>query len=322
MKRFIAIVAVLVAGLSAALYFFAPKTEQGWLGYVEADMLYIGAPSTARLTSLSVTEGDEAQAGQVLFTLESTSEQAAVDTAEATLARQQAALSLAKAPQYRPEELQQLQAAKAEAEAALTYAKQALERARALYQQQTGTKANLDNAVSAFEQAKAALDKINAQIALGKLPQRDENIAEAEQAVSAARSDLAAAKAVVALKTISAPAAGSVQETYYRTGEVAPAGRPIVALLPPGNINIEFFVPEGDIASLKVGDKVALSCDGCNGEMATVSFMARSAEYTPPEIFSREERAKMVYRLKAKPDNPRSLPVGLPVSVSKAGMKP
>ncbi|WP_180901099.1 HlyD family secretion protein [Martelella soudanensis] len=316
MKRLVALVVILALAFAAGVYFFQPEQQQGWLGWVEAEILYVGGSATARLTELAVSEGDQATAGQSLFTFEADAEKAQVETARANLAKAEAALALANAPQSRKEELDALQATRKEAEADETYTKETLDRARSLYRQQTGTKANLDSAVSAYASAKAALDKIDAQIALGKLPQRPEQIAEAEQAVAAATSDVAAAEAVLALKSVAAPAAGSVEEVYYRTGEVAPAGRAVVALLPPENIRIEFFVPEGERAALKVGDRVTVACDGCTPQPATISFIARDAEYTPPEIFSTEERAKMVYRLKAIPDNPAGLPVGLPVTVT------
>ncbi|MET3598597.1 HlyD family secretion protein [Martelella mangrovi] len=315
MKRLLLAVVILAAAAAVGYSLFRPSEDHGWLGWVEADTLYIGAANTARLTTLTVAEGDTAAQGQVLFSLEADAEKAAVETAKANLQKARAALALAKAPQDRREQLEALQASREEAKAALEYADKSLTRARSLFQQQSGTKANLDNAVSTYEQAKAALDKIDAQIALGKLPQRDQQIDQAEQGVAAAQSDLASAEATLALKTVSAPEAGRVEDIYYRTGEVVPAGRPVLALLPPGNIKIDFFVPERERASLKVGDRIGFTCDGCDRQEATVFFIAKDTEYTPPEIFSREERAKMVYRAEARPTDPAALPVGLPVNV-------
>ena len=224
MKRLLILVILLAAALTAGLVFFRPAGEQGWLGWVEGETLYIGGSSTARLTQLTVAEGDTVQQGTLLFTLEAENEKAAVEEAVANLGKAKAALSLARAAQDRPEELEALEASRAEAKAALDYADKQLARARALFKQQSGTKQNLDTAISSYAQARAALTKINAQIALGKLPQRKQQIEEAEQAVAAAKADLSASKAVLALKSVSAPATGSVEETYYRTGEVVPCG--------------------------------------------------------------------------------------------------
>ncbi len=315
MKRIIIIAVLLAAAAGAGFALFRPAQDHGFLGWVEADALYIGAPNTARLTELTVSEGDEAETGQLLFSLEADTDRAAVETARANLEKARAALSLARAPQDRQEQLEALEASRTEAEAALDYAEKSLTRARSLFQQESGTKANLDSAVSSYAQAKASLDKINAQIALGQLPQRDQQVEQAEQSVAAARAELSSAEAALALKTVMAPASGSIEQVYYRTGEVVPAGRPVVSLLPAENIKIEFFVPEGERTAFAVGDRVRVTCDGCQPQDATVFFIAKDAEYTPPEIFSREERAKMVYRLEARPAAPEALAVGLPVNV-------
>ncbi|WP_174803829.1 HlyD family secretion protein [Martelella limonii] len=315
MKRLVAIVIILSALIGAAISIFRPEQEKGWLGWVEGEMLYLGGTGTARLVELSVAEGDAAKPGEPLFAFEADAEAARLQAAEANLARAEAALALAKSPQSRKEEIDALQATRSQAEAEETYTRETLERAKNLYRQQTGTKADLDSAVSAYARARAALDKIDAQITLGQLPQRPEQIAEAEQAVAAAKADAAAARAVLALASVAAPAAGSVEEVYYRSGEVVPAGRPVVALLPPENVKVEFFVPEKDRAGLAVGGMVTFTCDGCTPRDAKVDFIAIDAEYTPPEIFSLEERAKMVYRVTAMPQDRSDLPVGLPVTV-------
>ncbi|UIY28771.1 HlyD family efflux transporter periplasmic adaptor subunit [Neorhizobium galegae] len=130
------------------------------------------------------------------------------------------------------------------------------------------------------------------------------------------RPSLASAQAALARRSVSAPATGSVETLYYRTGEVVPAGRPIVALLPPENVRIRFFVPETEIARLSLGQPIRVTCDACRPTDAKVSFIAKTAEYTPPEIYSLEERAKLVYRVEAIPADPKALRPGQPVDVA------
>ena len=60
---------------------------------------------------------------------------------------------------------------------------------------------------------------------------------------------------------------GSVQQIYYRPGELVPAGRPVVSLLPPGNIKVRFFVPETALAKIALGDAVTIHCDGCKADV-------------------------------------------------------
>jgi len=80
------------------------------------------------------------------------------------------------------------------------------------------------------------------------------------------------------------------------------AGAPVVSLLPAGNILVRFFVPEPVLASLHRGDAVSFACDACPAGLAgTISFISPQAEYTPPLIYSESTKAKLVYRIEARP---------------------
>ena len=82
-----------------------------------------------------------------------------------------------------------------------------------------------------------------------------------------------------------------MQQVYFRPGETVPASRPIIALLPPGNIKVRFYVAEAMLARIAIGDEVRVHCDGCAERMtAQITFISRNAEYTPPVIYSLEER--------------------------------
>jgi HlyD family secretion protein len=115
------------------------------------------------------------------------------------------------------------------------------------------------------------------------------------------------------------PVEGTVEQVYFRVGEMVPAGRPIVALLPPGNMKVRFFVNEATLPQIKLGDTVKIQCDGCANRLtANVSFIARSSEFTPPVIYSLDERSKLVFMIEARPTRPEALRVGQPVSVTLA----
>ncbi len=118
---------------------------------------------------------------------------------------------------------------------------------------------------------------------------------------------------------MASPVTGSVQQIYYRPGEVVPAGRPVVSLLPPGNIKVRFFVPETVLPKIALGDAVTIRCDGCKADVtAKVSFISRTSEFTPPVIYSLEERSKLVFLIEARTDTPADLRVGQPVDVRLA----
>jgi HlyD family secretion protein len=140
---------------------------------------------------------------------------------------------------------------------------------------------------------------------------------DAEAALRQAKANLEWAQTRLARRNAHSPADGTIEQIYYRPGETVPAGRPVVALLPPGNLKIRFFAPQAVLPELKYGDAIGVTCDGCDtGLTAKISFIARSAEFTPPVIYSQEERAKLVFLIEARPEHPEKFRVGQPVTVT------
>jgi HlyD family secretion protein len=169
-------------------------------------------------------------------------------------------------------------------------------------------KSTVTTAVQGFDRAKELL-KTNA----GTQKTYD----DAESALRTANANLAWSETRLARRRAVSPAGGTIQQVYYRPGETVPAGRPVIALLPPANLKIRFFAAQADLPAIKFDDTVTISCDGCEkGLTAKVSFIARSAEYTPPVIYSMDERAKLVFLIEARPDQPEKFRVGQPVSVT------
>ncbi len=152
------------------------------------------------------------------------------------------------------------------------------------------------------------------------MPARADAIRAAQAAVTAAKAALVQEEWRLDQMTGTAPDAGTVVDTLYRPGEVVAAARPVVQLLPPENLKIRFFVPERELGRLAVGDKVSVRCDGCGAPIpATIHFIAPQAEYTPPVIYSRVERARLVFMVEARPDaRLQALRVGQPVDVAPA----
>jgi RND family efflux transporter, MFP subunit len=164
------------------------------------------------------------------------------------------------------------------------------------------------NAQQAFDRAKELLKS-----AAGTQRTYD----DAEAALRQAKANLECAQTRLARRNAHSPSDGTIEQIYYRPGETVPAGRPVVALLPPGNLKIRFFAPQAALPELNYGDVVGISCDGCDKDLtAKISFIARSAEFTPPVIYSVEERAKLVFLIEARPEHPEKFRVGQPVTVT------
>jgi HlyD family secretion protein len=164
----------------------------------------------------------------------------------------------------------------------------------------------------------------NAQISYDRAQQLAKTMAgtqksldDAEAALRTAQARLNSAQTRLTRRKVFSPVTGSVQQIYYRGGELVPAGKPILALLPPGNLKVRFFVNEAMLPKLKFGDPVAITCDGCDaGIRARISFISRASEFTPPVIYSMDERSKLVFLIEARPERPERLRVGQPVSVA------
>jgi HlyD family secretion protein len=109
-----------------------------------------------------------------------------------------------------------------------------------------------------------------------------------------------------------------VQDTLYRAGEWVATGNPVVELLPPANIKVRFFVPQAALPRIKPGQTVSVTFDGGpHAYSATVNFISTQAEFTPPVIYSRENRSKLVFMIEAKfsPADAADLRPGQPVDV-------
>jgi HlyD family secretion protein len=169
-------------------------------------------------------------------------------------------------------------------EAMLANAEQSFMRAQELLKNKTGTQKDFDAARASYRDAEAKLNWSRTRLAR---------------------------------RSVSAPVGGVVQQVYYRPGEVVSAGRPVIALLPPGNIKVRFYVSETTLPKIAINDTVKVTCDGCVPDLtARVSFISGSSEYTPPVIYSLEERSKLVFLIWARPDKPDALRIGQPVSVT------
>jgi HlyD family secretion protein len=174
--------------------------------------------------------------------------------------------------------------------------------------------ADVDTANASLANAKITYDRATSLLKSASGTQKTVDDAEALIRTEMAR--LNAAQTRLNRRKMASPLNASVQEIYYRPGEYVPAGRPVVSLLPPNNLKIRFFVPETVLPKISLGQSVEIRCDGCTAAVpARVTFISRTSEFTPPVIYSREERSKLVYLVEARTGTPSALRVGQPVDV-------
>jgi HlyD family secretion protein len=304
--------------LALALVACGPKGPAPLQGYIEGEFVRVAAPFAGTLVRLDAQRGLQVQPGAPLFSLEAENEVAARREAEERLRRAQAQVEDLRAGK-RPTEIASVQAQLAQAQAALVLSEKELARQQDLVNQGFVSRQSLDQARMARDRDRNRVAELQADVTTARLGARAGEIRAAEAEAAAAREALAQADWRLRQKTVAAPVAGSVNDTLFVTGEWVPAGAPVVALLPPGNVKVRFFVSEQALGSLRVGGQVQVACDGCGEPIAaTIAFIAPQAEFTPPVIYSKDSRGKLVFMVEAKPSaaDAARLHPGQPVDVT------
>jgi HlyD family secretion protein len=308
--------AALVAAL--ALTGCSSGPERSLQGYIEGEYVRVAAQFPGTLMKLDVRRGDTVSAGAPVFVLEAENETAARRQAEEQLRAAEARLANLKTGK-RPPEIETIAEQLRQAQAARDLSASTLRRQQALFRSGFVSQAALDDARTALQRDEALVAQLRATVETAKLPARSDEIRAAEADVRAAREALAQSQWRLAQRVVSTPTAGLVHDTYYVVGDFVPAGSPVAAILPPANVKARFYVPEPAVGKLKRGDVVTLECDGCGAPIpATIAFISDRVEFTPPVLYSKENRAKLVFLIEAKPQasDASRLKPGQPVDVT------
>ncbi len=236
----------------------------------------------------------------------------------------------------RPQEIQQAEAGVADAKAQLDQARADWERAQTLYKNEDISTQQFDQYRQRFDSATAMAHQANEKYSVVKEGPRKEDIAAGRAQVARAQAALGTAEAnridlarkkqeLVARRAqieqargqagisdaqlndteIYAPIDGVVLVKSAEAGEVLAAGTTIVTVGDLDHPWLRAYVSETDLGRVKLGEKVKLSTDSYPGKTywGTVSFISSEAEFTPKQIQTKEERAKLVYRIKVDVDN-------------------
>lgn len=308
----------LIASLSIAMG-CSDGNNHGYQGYIEGEYLYLAAPQAGYLKSLDMQHGYRVTAGQTVFVVSEEPDFQALKQAQSRAESAQYKVDNLKQPR-RKTEIASLQANLKAAQAQQLLTQIQLQQQEKLIDKHYVAQINLDEARSAHEQAVAQVEALKKQIAtyentLG----RQGEIQAAEADLMAALAELEQKRWTVATKTASAPSTGEITETYFQPGEWVPAGAAVASLLPDSRRKLRFFISEMQLATVNIGDRVEGHCDGCSSPIfAQINFIAAQAEYTPPVIYSRGSREKLVFRVEAIPSSEQAsqLRPGLPVDVS------
>lgn len=311
----------LAVGCSLALLFVLAGCDRGdrglVQGYVEGEFVYVASPFGGAMEALTVERGTWVKAGDPLFALDNRPEKAAVDEAEGKLAQARSNLEDARKGK-RPSEIASIEAEIKQALASLKFSEKDLIRQENLLHGGAASGQVQERSFSKRDQDRYKAVQLEADLQTAKLGARVDQIAAAGANVRALEGALAKAQWDLSQKSQAAPQDGLVFDTLYREGEWVAAGRPVVVMLPPRNIKVRAFVREGTVSTIQPGDRVQVFVDGVPQPfVGKVSYISPKAEYTPPVIYSQENRSKLVFMVESvfDPETAAKLHPGQPVDV-------
>jgi HlyD family secretion protein len=210
-----------------------------------------------------------------------------------------------------------LQARLREAEARLAGLVADRDRILPLVEAGVETRARGDQIIADVLAAEATTEALRQEIAVARQPGRPAAREAADAATERALAARESAAYRLSQRTVTADMAGRVEEVLLEPGEYATPGQPVLAILPVDGLKIRFFVPQAELPELAIGDSVSVVADGLSAPVtAIISHIASDAEFTPPVIYSRERRDKLVFLVEADLDADDALSPGLPVEVN------
>ena len=314
----------------------APAADPNHLrvsGHVEATEVRLAPEMGGRVLSLPVKEGDRIQTGATVLTIDATDLQLAIARAKTEQASAEAQLRLVRAS-ARVEDVKQaeaqVEAAKAEipaARAELDAATADLQRFDLLLSRKSGSQKQRDDAATRrdvaqarVEAAQKRVEAAEATVARVKAGARREEVAVAESRIATAQAAIASLEDQLKDATLISPVTGIVTEKLTEMGEVVAPRSPVVVITDLDHAWADVYVPEPAVPRITLGQPATLFTDaGGQGLQGTVTFISPKAEFTPRNVQTADERAKLVYRIRVTVDNASGvLKQGMPVDAELA----
>lgn len=258
------------------------EENKSFSGYIDTDLVYLSADLGGRLTDLAVSKGQLVKENQFLFKLEQTNEHYNVKMSQLNT--------------------KALLAQRQQILIQLNYNKINYHRIIEMRKQNAASQNDLDLARSQLDISKQQIADIDVKINSNQIEVADQ-------------------KWRMTRKENVAPQQGIIFDTYYTQGEYVQAAAPVLSLITKNNIKAIFFVPEKYLSQLRLNEHIKIRTDQ-NDHFATghISYISNIAEYTPPIIYSREERQRLVFRIETLIDSPdlEKIHLGQPVTLELA----
>lgn len=288
--------------LAASLFTLCAPPQPFATGYVEGEYTLVAPIQPAQVETLMVARGDRVPAGSVLVEMEQRDAQIALAQAEANLASVES--ELANILQgARPEEIQVIEANLESARAKAAEAHRNSARLSDLAARGVASDTQVEDARTAAAVADAAVHQIEAQLAVARLPARPHAIDRARANVRAARAARDLAQWQLQQRTLTLPMPVTVVDVIRQSGEIAGPSAPVLSVLGDNDVKLLLYVPETSFSQIHVGDHLSVHCDGCPADLtARITYISDGPEFTPPVIYSLQNRQTLVYLIEAAPE--------------------
>jgi HlyD family secretion protein len=313
---------LLLASLASGACRGRDADADAYQGVVEYEERDLGFEVSGRVRELAVHEGDVLAAGTLIARVDPELEESALSATEAERRAAEAQLALVRAG-ARPEDVRALRARVDAARASELQLRTSAERTRKLFEGHAAPRAALDDAVAQLARAEAERRVAEETLLAATNGARRQEVSEASNRAAAAGASSELARRRVARYELHALEPAEVLEVHLRTGETATPGQPVVTVADTEHPYADVFVPQGEVGGIRVGAAARARVDSLGREIpGRVERVLRRTEFTPRYIFSRDERANLVVRVRIRFDDPdRALHAGVPLfaRIARAG---
>ena len=271
-------------------------------GHVEATDVRIATKVAGRLQDFGLQEGDAVKSGQVLARIDTTD--VTLTLAQARAERQQSAADLQlRRAGSRQEDVAAGAAQVTQAEAELDGAQKDLDRMQGLLDRGSGTPKSRDDARTRRDMAAARLKAARETLARLKNGSRPEEIESARARVGISDARIAQLDQQIQDATVVSPTTGVVTEKIAQAGELLQAGSPLCVITDLADAWLTVYVGEPDLGRIRIGQEADVVTDDGQSRKGRITFVAAQAEFTPKNVQTRDERVKLVYKVKVGLDN-------------------
>jgi membrane fusion protein YbhG len=301
MNRLVAVLVLAVPGIVACHRGSDPSLIVA-SGHVEATDVRVSTKIAGRLETMPVKEGDSVKTGQELAAVETIDVELALQQARADREQAAAELRLRRAG-ARKEDIAELEDSIRGAEADLEGAQRDLDRMQALLDRGSGTTKARDDAKTRRDVQAARLASMKQSLARLRAGSRAEEIDAARARVAAAEARIAQLEQQARDARVKSPLDGVVTEKIAEAGEILQAGAPLVVVTDLQSPWLTVYVAGPDLGRVRLGQEAEVVTDDGQSRRGKITFIASQAEFTPKNVQTRDERVKLVYKVKVGLDN-------------------